>query len=342
MAKPTWIEVIEATYDVDSSVQTWLAGVARASHPVLGDGFGVFAFGYDASTPESLKIDCFAGTPDSPLNAQSALAGIQAAGGGRYVRDTFCSLQTEAVRSTPGFAGTDAERMFDASGVGDLVVINGVDPSGIGTCMGALTSARVRLSRAQRQRYARVAAHLANAYRLRRRLAAPASASAAPWGADAVLSAAGRLDHCSGDEVHQARERLRTAAVAIDRARGRLRRIEPDSALAEWEGLVDGRWSLVDKFDTDGKRFVLARRNEPRVTALERLTERERAVVAYAALGHSNKLIAYDLGIAHSTVRVLLARAAQRLGVRSREEVVAAFRGSASPAPPSSSAHGST
>ena len=151
----------------------------------------------------------------------------------------------------------------------------------------------------------------------------------APWDADAVLTIRGRVEHAESPEaqLRESRSALRDAAAAVDRARGKLRRIDPDSALGQWMGLVDGRWSLVDKFDTDGKRYVLARRNEPRVGGLGLLTERERAVAFYAAMGRSNKHIAYDLGIAHSTVRVLLARAAAKLGVKTRDELVAIAQG---------------
>jgi len=55
---------------------------------------------------------------------------------------------------------------------------------------------------------------------------------------------------------------------------------------------------------------------------LERLTARERDVVARALRGCANKVIAYDLGLAHSTVRVLMARAAIKLGAHSREELL--------------------
>jgi DNA-binding CsgD family transcriptional regulator len=41
-------------------------------------------------------------------------------------------------------------------------------------------------------------------------------------------------------------------------------------------------------------------------------------VLAYAAMGHSNKEIAYELGITHSTVKVLLFRARLKLRVSSR------------------------
>lgn len=43
------------------------------------------------------------------------------------------------------------------------------------------------------------------------------------------------------------------------------------------------------------------------------LTRREQQVLAYAEIGHSNKLIAYSLGVAISTVSTLLARARRKL-----------------------------
>jgi DNA-binding NarL/FixJ family response regulator len=51
------------------------------------------------------------------------------------------------------------------------------------------------------------------------------------------------------------------------------------------------------------------------------LTARERQVAALAALGHANKVIAFELGIAQSTVAVLLSRAAHKLGAPTRAEL---------------------
>jgi DNA-binding CsgD family transcriptional regulator len=330
MRKTDPIDVLEAAYDLDTREEPWLGGIAEASRGILDDGSGVFAFTYDASVPARMSIGGFARTSNHVhFDATTALEGIMSAGGGEYVQNTFRRLQVEGTRSTPGFAGSDAEQAFDAMGVGDLLVVNGVDPSGLGICMGALVRQRVQLSRRRRERLARVATHLANSLRLRRRLDAHRRSRRAPWDADAVLTIRGRVEHAESPEaqLRESRSALRDAAAAVDRARGKLRRIDPDSALGQWMGLVDGRWSLVDKFDTDGKRYVLARRNEPRVGGLGLLTERERAVAFYAAMGRSNKHIAYDLGIAHSTVRVLLARAAAKLGVKTRDELVAIAQG---------------
>ncbi|MBI5481662.1 MAG: helix-turn-helix transcriptional regulator [Deltaproteobacteria bacterium] len=98
----------------------------------------------------------------------------------------------------------------------------------------------------------------------------------------------------------------------------------PADGVAAWRALVAGRWSLVDHFDHDGRRFLVARRNDPRVRAPVALTLRERQVAGYACLGHSNKLIAYELGLSPTTIATHLERAARKLGVASRPELIRA------------------
>ena len=78
-----------------------------------------------------------------------------------------------------------------------------------------------------------------------------------------------------------------------------------------------GRWSLVDHFDSNGRRYLMAHRNDPDTPDLRGLTLRERQVVGYAGAGHSNKIIAYELGLTLSTVAGHLARARAKLGLPS-------------------------
>ena len=85
--------------------------------------------------------------------------------------------------------------------------------------------------------------------------------------------------------------------------------------------LATGRWVLVDYFERDGEIHILAR-EDAAFHALSALTVSERAVAERAARGLHNKAIAFELGLAHSTVRVLCARAASKLGARSRRELV--------------------
>jgi DNA-binding NarL/FixJ family response regulator len=131
---------------------------------------------------------------------------------------------------------------------------------------------------------------------------------------EAILRPDGTLEHATpAARSDAARASLRRAALAVDRARGKLRRRDPHEALAIWKGLVAGRWSLVDHFDSDGRRYLIAHRNDPEAPDWRGLTRREQQVLAYATLGHSNKLIAYELGLATSTVSVHLARARAKL-----------------------------
>jgi DNA-binding NarL/FixJ family response regulator len=100
---------------------------------------------------------------------------------------------------------------------------------------------------------------------------------------------------------------------------------EPERALELWQGLVQGRWTLVDTVDTDGKRFVLARRNAPRPRAFDKLDAEERCVLSYAAFGHSNKDMAYELGCSMNAVSATLSRGLRKLGLRSRTELAVVF-----------------
>jgi DNA-binding CsgD family transcriptional regulator len=65
-------------------------------------------------------------------------------------------------------------------------------------------------------------------------------------------------------------------------------------------------------------RFVLACADIPGLL----LSPRERELVTLAAAGKTNKEIAHEIGLAHATVRVLLARAAAKLGAKSRRELL--------------------
>jgi len=175
-----------------------------------------------------------------------------------------------------------------------------------------------------RNLWLRFASHVGSALRLRRRSIEEESAVA-------ILTPNGRLEHSNvGDAVLDARDDLSSAAKDIDRARGKMRRLDPEHAAALWRAMVRGEWSLVDWIDHDGKRFLLAHENRipspPSASDRRPLTDREQQVVACAAMGHSNKLIAYDLGLSTGTVSVILARAAKKLGVSGRVALIRAFR----------------
>jgi DNA-binding NarL/FixJ family response regulator len=149
-----------------------------------------------------------------------------------------------------------------------------------------------------------------------------------PHDAEAIFDANSfRITDAVGAATERsATKKLREAAVAIDRARGELRESDPEQALEIWKALVHGRWSTVDWFDTDGRRFIIAIPNSPNVVDPRGLTERERQVVAYAAQGQTNKMIAYRLGLSKSRISLLLRSAMRKLGARTRVELVRRLR----------------
>jgi DNA-binding NarL/FixJ family response regulator len=98
-------------------------------------------------------------------------------------------------------------------------------------------------------------------------------------------------------------------------------------ALELWRALVSGKWALVDQFENGDLRYVVAQRNEQTAGASRGLARREREVVWQASLGRSNKLIGHELGLSSSSVGTHLSRAAAKLGVRSRAELITTVRG---------------
>src|SRR5262245_1403220 len=81
-----------------------------------------------------------------------------------------------------------------------------------------------------------------------------------------------------------------------------------------------GSWTVVEEFVRDGFFYRVTRR-PIRDEGIERLTKREQEALDYALDGLSNKTIAHALGLAPSTVGVLLFRAAAKLGVKSRRDL---------------------
>ena len=164
-----------------------------------------------------------------------------------------------------------------------------------------------------------VGAHLAAALRLRT-LVCPSTTDPAT---EAVLTPRGKLLHAGpAASSPGARASLVDAVRASATARGRMRRSSPDEALGLWTALVQGRWTIIEIAERDGKRLVLARRNPLGGTPVLDLTADERDVTWLAAHGHSYKYIGYELGIPLSTVASRLRRAMHKLRVRSRTELL--------------------
>ncbi len=91
----------------------------------------------------------------------------------------------------------------------------------------------------------------------------------------------------------------------------------PPCELDAWSALLEGRLTLVDWFDEDGRRFVVARRNATPI----RISVVERTVVQWVATGRPQKVVAFELGMSPAAVSDALARAIHKLGLSCAEEL---------------------
>ena len=220
---------------------------------------------------------------------------------------------------------------FRPRGIREILGLGAIDPTGVGCFFVApqATTSRPR-SHAQR-RWSRVSVHLRAGLRLRATVHGEAREGDRVEPPEAILESDGRIADARGAaRPREAQEALRFAARSIDRARRRLRPSEEDQdeALELWQGLISGRWSLVDHHDSDGRRYFVARRNDPGLRDPRGLTLRERQVLTYVAMGHSLKLIAYELGLSYATAAQHRASAMRKLGFTSVVDVVRVFASS--------------
>jgi DNA-binding CsgD family transcriptional regulator len=326
--------------------RAWLRGILEAARRELDEGFGVFGYVLDARDFAAVR----ASSPvlvGGPPGAAEVLAQIdealrlapeeQRALGILGPPETAEQLyaRTHAVVTASSMLGRArflslpaVRRWLHPFGIADLLAVKTVDVDRRGIVLAAALARTSTPSRSRAIAWSRIAAHLAAAVRLRRRASAPLGEGVASplESAEAIFDADLSLAHVEGEAREAgALEALRHAAASIVRARGRLRREDPEGAVAIWPSLVEGKWTLLDFFDRDGKRFLVARRNEPCVEARLALTARERQVAAHAAIGHGVRLIAYELGLAPATVCEQLASAMEKLGVATRAELSAAY-----------------
>lgn len=325
------IDFAEAAYNLELGQDDWLPALLRAGAPVLDQGLGVFA------------LTCMRPPQCGPVRFDELYAASDLDG----LADRVIKVETEVPpelvwhlsrpsmpRTLSEAAGEDLEalrfimRRFDFAK--DGLGISVFEPNGRGVYLIAPLRKVTSLTERSRERLQMLAAHLGAGYRLRRALAdMPVDlATDLPHGAEVVIDPNGfRItEACGAAKSSSARAALREAALTVDKARGRMRENDPARALELWKALVRGRWSTVDWFDSDGRRFVLGVPNAPDVNDPRGLTEREQQVASYAISGQTNKLIAYQLGLSKGRISTLMSSTMRKLGVQTRAELVKKLR----------------
>lgn len=334
--KSTAIDLAEAAYNIQLGAADWLPNLLESGGEALNRGLGcaaaIWAGASDDGQPLITQMHVHAGPPDLAVRFARAAQEVEpvlarrtseARGGGVHV-------VSECRHERPQVYGAITKHV----GCKDVLGVWALDPDLHGIGINIPSPERIRLHFKTREHWQMLAVHFAAAHRLRRSLGRAGDlpgtpVTEIPLNAEALLDPTRFLvSHAAGDAKDSgASQLIREAAVRHDQARGRLRKSDPERALQMWQGLVRGRWSLVDWFDTDGRRFILAKPNAPDVGDPRGLTEREHQVATYAALGETHKIIGYRLGISRSRVSTLLTSVKRKLDVKTQAQLVIRMHG---------------
>lgn len=318
------IDTVEAIYSgLESEAPgKWLERVLPHLSSCVGWDQGAYAHAYDLRGPASRWKLSLPVTHDLPRELATTIVRCFELATADLNRRLLLSSGPAGTFSA--FSGATFDQMLGgaemsaATGIRDCAFVNAANPDGDGILLSITSKKPQSIAANLRNRLAMVAAHVAAAQRLLRALVRGNATPAAIFETDGRVA---HVEHAHEGALPLLRERL----LAVDRARGRLRRTDPDKALASWEALLRGQYSTIDRFESDNRRYVVAFANVPNLIDPRGLTEAEATVAAWAARGHAEKLIAYELGVAQGTVSALLSRAYGKLGVRSRPELVARF-----------------
>ena len=329
------IDLVESAYDLQACAEGWLPSLLCAGRGMLDHGLGCAAAIWAGASDEG-----------EPLIAQICVDSADNDLGMRFARaaqDVGPQLheQTQAARKGGVRVLSDCKEprpvihsaLTRHVGCKDILGIWAVDHDLHGVGINMPSSHIIDLHPKIRRRWQMLAVHIGAGYRLRRQFGRavdqrPTPVTEIPAQTEAVLDPKRfAVVHAKGDAKRSdIRQQLRDAVVRQDCARARRGETDVEEALHMWKGVVRGRWSLVDWFDRDGRRFVLALPNAANVADPRGLSEREYQVAMSAALGESRKVTAYRLGLSQSYVSAILSRAMQKLRVKTQAQLVAKMR----------------
>jgi DNA-binding CsgD family transcriptional regulator len=322
------LRAVETAYRIDLPADEWLQGMGESVLRLAGGGEDIVAFLFDASR-DSAPVDLgplWASGPGSPQLCEHSRSFHRHMTGSAYRlifrgpgRPSINGLVTERLR-TLGLEPAAFPPLVDLLrrlAVPELwslwATVDGREGVGFVQPLAKPTRDELR----PRGWWDRLGTHVAAGYRARRALAgaSPLETAAGVFRPDGTPV---RVPRAHEHNIDTWRRIVRT----IDRARAAEFRKAEGDILNIWNGIIDGRWSLFDHIDTDGRRYVvLVETGAPSPQARRSLSSRESEVCLLAAEGLTNKEIAYELGLSLSSVATLLRRSLSKLGIPDRRRL---------------------
>lgn len=314
-----FFSVLEAFYAPEPDFQRWthaaLSATASMVRHLVTPVAGILAHRDDYAEPAAIAVATHGGDMD---RLAAGLDDDLAAMDGASFRATYypgapVGSYRELEALVPPQTRDILQTYREGLRASDGTVVFAYPEPGLVVVFSCWVDQPLRWSPVERRRLARLAGHLDAAVRLRLRPSATVAA---------VVSPQGKL--LDVDDVATLAQRDRVAATVIDIERTRLRRHrhEPD-AIEHWQALIGGRYSVVPRDDSDGRRHYLLLTNAPTVEPHAKFSVREVDVVRLAARGFTGKGIAHALGLTPAVVSTALGNAATKVGLRSRTELVA-------------------
>lgn len=318
----TALAAVEAAYSFEGDDRTWLASLLKIVAPDLDAGLGMYAStgtvrdGHLIPAPPMAAFGLSAELAALALRLHPAIpCPILDAFAPRAV---VCGGLDEAWPKKLRAATLYRDGMA-AGGVVDALVLFAQDGEGTAVKIVVPSKEPVVTHPRTRAAWGRVALHLVTALRLRRR------SRDADVQALAVMSPGGQMVEVAAELGSATASKLARAVRAAEKARAM--RDDPDGALSLWVGLLSGKYSVVDRWEDDGRRYVVVYRNDPKNPDPRALGASERHVSELVALGASLKEAAYALGITTDAAQKSLANALRKLGLARSSELVAFFKG---------------
>jgi len=315
------IALIEVGYQPHKTEGAWLQALIDVVAPAMDPGcLGGIAYYMGPRGPDHIRSKALIGTGLTPKESVQMLTRGIAAATPEEVRRVALASRKPGIHSLVEVAGTVPVMRWPRCPipVADSLALTVPAPHDKVAILSIVSPIRRALAASERTLWRRICLHLGAGSRLVGR--APAADAEDVEG---VITPRGRLEHATGPARRPAaRELLGAAARHIEQARTKRGRSDPMAALDVWQGLLAGRWSMVEHVESDGKRLLLARRNDPEVMGPGSLSHRQRQAVFYASLGLSSKEIGYALGLAANTVSAHLAAGLRKLKIETRAELV--------------------
>lgn len=315
------IALIEVGYQPHGTQGAWLQALVDVVAPAMDPAcFGGIAYFMGAQGPEHIRSKSLVGGGlTRKESVQMLMRGIAAATPEEMQKVALASRKP-GIHSLVEVAGAVPALRWPRcpKPVGDSLALTVPASHDQVAILSTVSPIQRALTAPERLIWGRVCLHLGAGARLLGR-----ARNADADDVEGVITPHGKLTHATGAAKRPALgELLGAAAKHIERARSKRGRSDPMAALELWQGLLAGRWSMVEHVDSDGKRLLLARRNDPEVGGPHVLSHRQRQAVFYASLGLTSKEIGYALGLAPNTVSAHLASGLRKLKIGTRAELV--------------------